>query len=217
MKPPRKNRISGQWSPRPIEMLESPAYRTLSLSAHRVISRIEIELARHGGHDNGRLPVTKQAFIAFGVHNDAVAPAIREAEALGFIRVTERGRGGNSEHRKPNLFRVTFAHGRNSQSEPPMHDWRRIKTIEEAIAVARAARAAKSRTAVSIGKRAARKNRTRSRKPGLGPVPETRTEKVDFRSRKPGPASSNSRSRKPGLLSRRLAIASEGCELLHTR
>ena len=59
MKPPRKNRISGQWSPRPIEMLESPAYRTLSLSAHRVISRIEIELARHGGHDNGRLPVTK--------------------------------------------------------------------------------------------------------------------------------------------------------------
>ena len=53
MKPPRKNRISGQWSPRPIEMLESPAYRTLSLSAHRVISRIEIELARHGGHDNG--------------------------------------------------------------------------------------------------------------------------------------------------------------------
>ena len=212
MKPPRKNRISGQWSPRPIEMLESPAYRTLSLSAHRVISRIEIELARHGGHDNGRLPVTKQAFIAFGVHNDAVAPAIREAEALGFIRVTERGRGGNSEHRKPNLFRVTFAHGRNSQSEPPMHDWRRIKTIEEAIAVARAARAAKSRTAVSIGKRAARKNRTRSRKPGLGPVPETRTEKVDFRSRKPGPAGSNSRSRKPGLLSRHLAIASEGCD-----
>jgi hypothetical protein len=43
----RRNRINGQWSPRLIEMLESPAYRVLSLSAHRVISRIEIELGSH--------------------------------------------------------------------------------------------------------------------------------------------------------------------------
>src|SRR4029077_14848136 len=85
MKPPRKNRISGQWSPRPIEMLESPAYRALSLSAHRIISRIEIELAKHGGQDHGHLPVTKQDFIAYGVQHNAVAPAIREAEALRII------------------------------------------------------------------------------------------------------------------------------------
>jgi hypothetical protein len=31
----RRNQISGQWSPRLIEMLESPAYRVLSQSAHR--------------------------------------------------------------------------------------------------------------------------------------------------------------------------------------
>src|SRR5215471_12355330 len=92
----RRSKISGQWSPRLIEMLESPAYRALSLSAHRVMSRIEIELAHHGGNDNGRLPVTKQDFIDYGIHHNAVAPAIREAEALGFVRVTERGRGGNA-------------------------------------------------------------------------------------------------------------------------
>ena len=51
--PRRKNRISGQFAVRLIEMLESPAYRALSVSAHRVISRIEIELASHGGNDNG--------------------------------------------------------------------------------------------------------------------------------------------------------------------
>jgi hypothetical protein len=50
----RRNRLNGQWSPRMIEMLRSPAYRALSLSAHRLISRIEIELADHGGNDNGR-------------------------------------------------------------------------------------------------------------------------------------------------------------------
>src|SRR4029450_8804364 len=94
----RRNRINCQFAPRPIEMLESPAYRVLSLSAHRVITRIEIELAHHGGNDNGKLPVTKQDFIDYGIHDHAVAPAIREAEALGFIRVTERGRGGNAEH-----------------------------------------------------------------------------------------------------------------------
>jgi hypothetical protein len=49
----RRNRINCQFAARPIEMLESPAYRVLSLSAHRVITRIEIELAHHGGNDNG--------------------------------------------------------------------------------------------------------------------------------------------------------------------
>jgi hypothetical protein len=56
--PKRRNKISGQFAARLIEMLESPAYRTLSRSALLVISRIEIELAYHGGNDNGQLPVT---------------------------------------------------------------------------------------------------------------------------------------------------------------
>jgi hypothetical protein len=144
-----KNRIDGQWSPRLIEMLESPAYRVLSVSAHRVISRIEIEHARHGGNDNGNLPVTKHDFMAYGMDHNAVAPAIREAEALGFIRM-KRGRGGNADYRQPNRFFLTFAHGRGSRAYPPMHDWRKIKTIEEAQAIADAARAAKDQRAVQF-------------------------------------------------------------------
>jgi hypothetical protein len=73
-----KNRIDGQWSPRLIEMLESPAYRVLSVSAHRVISRIEIEHARHGGNDNGNLPVTKHDFMAYGMdHTPLRRPSVR--------------------------------------------------------------------------------------------------------------------------------------------
>jgi hypothetical protein len=138
----RRNRINGQWSARLIEMLESPAYRALSLSAHRIISRIEIELGHHGGNDNDKLPVTCKDFIEYGVDRAAVAPAIREAEALGFIRVTEHGHGGNREFRKPNLFRLTFAHGRDSRSKPPSHEWRNIQSTEEALEIARAARPA---------------------------------------------------------------------------
>ena len=63
----RRNAITGQWAARSIEMLENPAYRTLSLSAHRALARIEIELAHHGGNDNGRLPVTFDDFVQYGV------------------------------------------------------------------------------------------------------------------------------------------------------
>src|SRR4029077_486059 len=84
--PPRRNRINEQFSARLIEMLEAPAYRALSRSAHLVIARIEVELGHHGGNDNGRLPVTTENFVAYGIHRASVAPAIREAVALGFIR-----------------------------------------------------------------------------------------------------------------------------------
>src|SRR5215831_5312412 len=147
----RRSRISGQWSPRLIEMLESPAYRELSLSAHRVISRIEIELAHHGGNDNGKLPVTYDDFIEYGVHRHSIAPAIREAVALGFIEVTKRGRGGNAESRESSLYRLTFAHDRNSRQIPPTNDWRKIKTLADAALVAQSARAASNSQSVADG------------------------------------------------------------------
>ena len=139
--PKRRNAISGQFAARPIEMLESHAYRALSVSAHMVISRIEIELAHHGGNDNGQLPVTVDQFVEYGMHRSSVAPAIREAEALGFIRV-ERGRGGNADYHRPNKFYLTFSNWRGAKAEPPSHDWKRIKSMDEAQRIAREARAA---------------------------------------------------------------------------
>lgn len=124
-------------------MLESPAYRVLSQSAHRVISRIEIELAHHGGKDNGRLPVTYENFEAYGIDRQAIAPAIREAEALGFIEVTERGRAGNADFRKPNLFRLTYRD--RTGGYDGSNEWLRFKSIPEAMFCARAARQACSR------------------------------------------------------------------------
>lgn len=158
----RRNRINEQFSARLIEMLEAPAFRALSRSAHLVISRIEIELAHHGGNDNGRLPVTTDDFVSYGMHRTSVAPAIREAEALGFIRVTERGHGGNAEHRSPNYFFLTFAHARNSRAQLPTHDWRKIKTDEEAAEIAHAARADKNPRAVALGKRSWGKQRQKA-------------------------------------------------------
>jgi len=138
----KNNQIDGQFNARLIEMMESPAYRVLSLSARRVLDRICIELAHHGGNDNGRLPVNYEQFVEFGVDRDAIAPAIRELEALGFIEVTQRGKHSAGLFRWPNYFRITCV---NCKSTPnPSHEWRRIKTIEEANLIARAARKAKT-------------------------------------------------------------------------
>ena len=98
-RPYRRNKIAGQFVPRLIEMIESPAYRVLSLSAHRVLDRIEIELGHHAGRDNGKLPVTYNDFVDYGMDRHSIAPAVREVEVLGFVKITEHGRAGNAEYR----------------------------------------------------------------------------------------------------------------------
>lgn len=141
-----KYSIPGQWQSRPIEMLESPAHRVLTLAARRVIDRISVELAHHGGQENGRLPVTYENFIQYGLDRHAIGPAIREAVALGFIEVT-RGRAGNAEFREPNHFRLTFQPilNRNKAVILPTDEWRQIETIEGAAVLQKAARAASER------------------------------------------------------------------------
>ena len=137
----RRTSIDGQFAAREIKMLESPAFRVLSLSARRVLDRLEIELAHHGGMDNGRLPVTYDDFVKYGMDRHAIAPAIRQLVALGFVEVTARGRAGNAEWRTPNYFRITY---KQTNTEGPTHEWKRIYTIEQAEAVARAARGVQS-------------------------------------------------------------------------
>jgi hypothetical protein len=167
----RKNKIGGAFAPRTILMLESPAFQVLSLSAHRALARLEIEHAHHGGNDNGKLPVTKDHFIEYGIHCHAVAPALRELEALGFIEITERGRAGNAEYRRPNLFRLTYRHKERSN---PTDEWTRIKTMEEAEMLARSARRTPTRKHFPVLENAECQGGNRHRKP-KSPVAETTT------------------------------------------
>jgi hypothetical protein len=133
----RKNRFDEQFVGRTIRMLESPPYRVLSLAGHRVLARLEIELARHGGFENGKLPVTHEQFIAYGVRKDTVSVAIREVEKLGFVEVTDSGQGGNREFRRPAAFRLTYLPAGGAK---PTHEWQHIETRAVARDLARAAR-----------------------------------------------------------------------------
>jgi hypothetical protein len=148
----RKNRISGQFTARLVEMQESPAFRVLSLSALRALSRIEIELAHHGGADNGKLPVTFDDFERYGIHRHSIGPALDELEALGFIKITERGtKAIRAEYRRSNKFRLTYRHADGFPGDGT-HDWRRFKTIEEAEAALDAVRQQREKSKVSQSK-----------------------------------------------------------------
>ena len=144
-----------------------------------MISRIEIELGHHGGNDNGRLPVTTNDFVEYGMHRTSVAPAIREAEALGFIRITERGRGGNAEYRTPNLFFLTYAQSRNSGKHPPTHDWRHFKILDEAEGAAQSARNNKDPRAVKHGKRSWRKRQQKRKTDTESPRTSIQNNRID--------------------------------------
>ncbi|SFM06130.1 hypothetical protein SAMN03159423_5162 [Bradyrhizobium sp. NFR13] len=178
MRKRRRNKISGQFSAHLVEMIESPAWMVASLSCRRVLDRIEIEHAHHGGNDNGRLPVTFNQFHEYGIHRHSIAPGIREAVALGLLVVTVKGRAGNAEHRAANLFRLTY---RDADGLPGdgTHEWRRIATVEEAEQIAADARKEKAtkKTQSRWRKMPSASDENRHRKPVL-PVMETITTNV---------------------------------------
>jgi hypothetical protein len=138
----RYNKILGQFAAREIKMLESPAYRSLSLSAHRALARIEIELAHHAGKDNGQLPVTYDDFQRYGIDRHSIRPALSELKALGFIEITDPGRAGNAEFRRPAKYRLTY---KDAYKAPPTNDWKRIETKDQAERLAKRARTNRSK------------------------------------------------------------------------
>jgi hypothetical protein len=162
----RRNRIAGQFTALLTDMLESPAWRVLSLSARRVLDRVAIELRHHGGYEQDGLCVTYADFCKYGIHDHAIAPAIREAVALGFLRITRQGRAGNSDFRRATWFKLTYV---NTIDGEPTHDWKRIKSLEDAEMKARVAR---------FGQRL--KTKTHWRNPPAGSLAESTSETANF-------------------------------------
>jgi hypothetical protein len=146
----RRNAITTQFVAHEIGMIESYAFRVMSLAAHRVLARIEIELARHGGCDNGKLPVTFDNFVEYGITRKTIAPAIAELVALGFIEVTFKGKKAlGASYRRPNMFLLTTRPELDGVGVRRCR-WRQFGSLEEARHVADMAReieAAKSKAA----------------------------------------------------------------------
>jgi hypothetical protein len=116
----RRFSIPGQFVPFRVEMLESAAWAALSLADRRVLGRLCIEHAHHGGTENGRLICTYD-FERFGVRRKSIAGSVRRLGQLGFLEITELGRGGNAEWRRPTRYRLTFVH---TAAANPTDEWK---------------------------------------------------------------------------------------------
>jgi hypothetical protein len=104
----------------------------------QLIDRLEIEIAHHGGHGKGKLAVTYAAFEDYRIDRHAIAPALRELVALGFIEITEEGRAGNREYCRPAKYRLTY---RPTGRARETNEWQHCTTtLEGAEQIVRAAR-----------------------------------------------------------------------------
>jgi hypothetical protein len=138
----KHRQIEGQFQPHTIDLLCSPAMRVLSLTGRRVLDRLEIELCKHAGFNNGALVLTYDDLVQFyEMDRHAIAPAIHELTALGLVEVTETGRAGNREFRKPSLYRLTYL---PTDTAAPTNEWKRIIDSDQATAVAKRGRALKT-------------------------------------------------------------------------
>jgi hypothetical protein len=128
------SRIKEQFIPIRLSMLESPAYRTMSLMARRFLNAVERENLRHGGKDNGKLIVPGKTLKEYCLTASTrmINEAKLEAEALGFLHF-KRGSAANGPKRAPNEYGLTYLPGHNGHNGgPPTDEWAEIKTIEEA-------------------------------------------------------------------------------------
>jgi hypothetical protein len=139
-------------------LLESVARRELTRAEYKCLDVIERELLRHGGkyQESGGVPIDYDIFIAYGVPKNLVKPALNGLEALGLIRITKPGRGGNAEHRQVGEYRITYAGAKDYVNNEvwPTHEWRQWEgKPEEAEQAVKEARAKKDPRAVAKGRK----------------------------------------------------------------
>jgi hypothetical protein len=111
-------------------MLESPAWGALSITARRILDRLELEHLANGGVENGKLVCTYDDFEKYGARRHSIKLAILQLRQLGFIEVTQWGRQAVGDGRVPSKYRLTYV----PTVEPyyqATHEWRRFRYDEQ--------------------------------------------------------------------------------------
>ena len=119
----RANNRGGRWAGIPICVIESPAYRDLSLWARAILTEI---VARMNGYNNGAIAISvTEICTALGNSNRGkAARAIAELMQHGFIDVTTEG---DRKERLAREYRLTFvntvSNGKFVQATEDYRNW----------------------------------------------------------------------------------------------
>jgi hypothetical protein len=108
------------------ELLESAAMRSLSVNGRRVLDRIRLEHMAHAGLENGRLKVTWDDFVKFGVGRRFIAGALAEVIMAGIVAITQPGRKAwGKDPGDPTQYRLTYLPvAEPGDFRPPTNEWK---------------------------------------------------------------------------------------------
>src|SRR5262249_7833066 len=109
-----------------VAMLESAAWRALTLASRLLLDRLEIENARNAGTRNGDLVASYDDFLEHMGRKrpHAVAAAIKEVVRLGFVGVVQRGQWNDGRDRRASRYRLTYLPTGEKLEIPPTDEWR---------------------------------------------------------------------------------------------
>ena len=126
-----------------------PPGGVLTLVDRKIIDHLCIEHMAHAGTENGNLKCTYSDFEDHGIRRSSIACSIRRLEALGLIRVIERGGITRAEYKFPSIYQITFIQG----NIPATNEWKQIgdrNTAKQVVAKTngKTSRGSKRKTAV---------------------------------------------------------------------
>ena len=104
------------------ELINSLAWRSMSVNCRKLIDRLLLEHCNHSGLENGRLVCTYKDFQDYGLTRNKIRPAIEEADFLGLVK-HQRGERVFAKN-QPNSYRITF-YG-TSEARDPTNELKRI-------------------------------------------------------------------------------------------
>lgn len=87
----KKWEMEGAYVRLPLHLLQSPAYRALTIPARGCLDFLMIEHLTHGGAENGNLMAPYRQLAASGVRKDSISEALHMLEAFGVIERTQYG------------------------------------------------------------------------------------------------------------------------------
>jgi hypothetical protein len=109
----------------PVEVMRSPAFRTLGIHARRLLDALLVEYTAHGQRENGRLPMPyDQLEREWHIPRRKIRGAIAELDKRGLVRRTAIGSGNRrTGDRQPSLYRLTFL-GSLPDRMDPTNEWK---------------------------------------------------------------------------------------------
>src|SRR6516162_8822039 len=109
------------------EMYESDAYKSLGKVEMKILARLEIELMRHRGTNNGRIICTYDDFAEYRIRRRSISRGLRNLCRVGLLVVTQRGR--RDALRNPHHYRLPYLVSRDEAGNiiPPTDEWKKYR------------------------------------------------------------------------------------------